>query len=100
MKLESEAAAEHDAFNAPVHYLGPQILSNRCSACCHHVGAALFPKGGDHVSVQLQTQVHRAGFEGEMQLAPALNPCAGRTRRHQGPMLDLLLSLRPASVEA
>jgi hypothetical protein len=51
-----------------------------------------FPKGGDHVSVPLQTQGFRAG-EGEMRPAPALQPGAGRTRRNQGRMLHLFLSL-------
>src|SRR3984885_12394670 len=62
-------------------------------------GSRSFPKGGDHVSVQLQTQSRRAG-EGEVRTASTLQPGARRTRRNQGRMLHLLLTLRPASGEA
>jgi hypothetical protein len=55
-------------------------------------GARSFPKGGGDVSVQLQTQGFRAG-ESEMRSAPTLQPGTRGTRRHQGWMLDLLLSL-------
>src|SRR5260370_39042827 len=57
---------------------------------------ALFSRGGDHVSVQLQTQGRRAG-EGEVRTASTLQPGARRTRRNHGWMLHLLLSLRLAS---
>jgi hypothetical protein len=53
---------------------------------------AFSSKGGDHVSVQLQTQGRRAG-KGGVQPAPALQPGARRTRRNQEWVLHMLLSL-------